>query len=469
VDKKIQGDRIHAPVIIGIIAAILLSFSPGSFFILVLTVGVAFLICQFSDRRERNFILAVFLAGLGIRIGATLLASSWSIFSGHILNYAAHNACPDYSTPYIFDDSGYYTLRALFTSMYWQGEPMSEYAVEAIVQNAYGLSGFIYVLAGFFRMFGYSPIASRFINSFFGSLTIILVYSITKNIFNERPARLAAILTAIFPSVFLWSITNLKETSMMFAAFLTIWSLVKFQKKKSIYYLIAGLLSIWFQGFIRFTYGKEFVVITVFAVLFYIFYLGMTRLILRRRIAVFLLIFMIGSAVVVFKREQACLVLKGSFAKVLTQHRGATGSGGVCYKLLPEEYYTGNKSLNLNDFCKMFGKGWFHVMFEPLPWKTQTKSMLFCFPQMFLWYFLVAFAVPGAVTSLRYRSKESIFLIMYFFLITSGLAVTGGNIGTVFRIRDINTPIVLIFSSIGLVNTFSTLLKSERYPSEQNR
>ncbi len=172
------------------------------------------------------------------------------------------------------------------------------------------------------------------------------------------------------------------------------------------------------------------------------------------------MIFIIATSFILFKGDKVESTLKGIIRKAYIQHRGAVNTGGICYKLLPDEFYVSFRDVGVKDFLKMLGKGWFHIMLEPLPNMIQSKAMLFgCF-QMLLWYFLLPFAILGVTISARYRLKESLILIIYFLVMTSALAVTGGNIGTIFRLRDFNTPIVLIFSSVGLVNTFNTLKKS---------
>jgi hypothetical protein len=440
-------------VIIGVILAILLSVSPGGFFILALAGAAVSLIYLFVERKERNFILGIFFTGLGARIILTLVASSWAIFSGRLLN-CAWRGCPDYSAPCIIGDSGYYTLRALFTSMYWQGEPLSYYTIVSVVKYLYGFNGFIYILARFFDIFGYSPISSRFINCFLGALIAIIVYSTVKNIFDERPARLAAILAAFFPSVFLWSITNLRDIAVIFAICLMLWSLVKFQKKGNIWYLIITALSLWAQAFINYGYRMQFLFIGILVVSFYVFYLFISNLLLRKWIVCLLVIFIIGAGLGFTQRAQVQSNIKRAIQKAYLFHGGIVATRGISYKLLPDKFYEDMETLNYNDFFKMLGKGWLHIMLEPLPWRAQSRAMLFTFPQMLLWYFLIPFAVLGMGISARYRFKESVVLIAYFLIMTSALALTGGNVGTIFRHRDIITPVLLIFSSVGLCNTF---------------
>lgn len=452
-DRKIQLYRIYGAVIAGAIIAGLISFSPGSLFILILAVGAVFFIFRLPNKSERNFILFIFLAGLGSRIAFSLLAIFWSAVSGQMMDYAVYGGL-DYSTPYIIGDSAYYTLRAIFTSMYWLGKPIAPLIWEKVIAPSYGLNGFIYILASYFSIFGYSPVSASFINCFLGSLIAIVVYSIVKNIFNESPARLAAVLTVFFPSMFLWSITNLKETTVILCGCLLLWSLVMFQKTKRARYLIITAFSIWAQSWIRYGYRDEFLFITIGVVLLYLFYLSVSNLSLRKRTIIFFMVFTVAGFGLFAKKDKVAQAMGTIVQKAYIHHRGTVNTGGICYKLLPDEYYTDFKHLNFGGFVKMFGKGWFHIIFEPLPWNIKSKGLLFGFIQMTLWYSLIPFAVLGMAISLRYRLRGSIILGIYFLLMTSALAVTGGNIGTSFRLRDVNTPIVLIFSSVGLLHTF---------------
>lgn len=453
----------YKAIIIGIILGTLVSFSPGSLFMLILAGASVWFICRIWKGGERKFLLSIFLSGLAVRVALVLLVVCAASFSGHVLNYASRG-CPDFSTPYIIPDSGYYTLRAWFTTLYFSGMPLSVFTIKGIVKNTYGFSGLFYILALFFKAFGYSPVSSRFINCFLGSSSGILVYFTLKTIFNERPARLAAVLTMFFPSLILWSITNLKETSMIFAVCAMLFFLVRFQKTKRFYYLLSALMSILFYAFIRgASYGTESFVIGVAITALYCFYLYMHRLSLRKRAIILLLTFTIGGTAVVFGKDKIVSATEGALQKVLVQHRGTILTRrGICYRLLPGEYYRDTtKTLDPIDAVKMFYRGWFHVMLEPLPWRVQSKDMMIVFPQIILWYTLIPFAISGVVILIRRRFRESVYLIVYFFIMTSVLAMAGSNVGTIFRQRDVNTPIFLMFSSVGLINAFSTLTKGK--------
>lgn len=451
-DKIIQRKNLYSAIIAGTTLGILVSFSPGSLFFIPLTITTVFFINRIPDKKERNFILNLFLLGFVTRIFFCLLITGLAIFTRHILNYV-WLGCPNYNAACVIDDSAYYTLRSQFTNMYWMDKPMSQYTTEGIVKNSYGFTGFVYILASYFTLFGYSPVSSKFINCFIGVLTAILIYSLVKEIFGVKPARVSSILTAFFPSLFLWSLTNLKETIFIFAVYLMFFAVIKLRRTKKIYYPFITLLSIWFQFFIRSSY-QEFVYLTISVLSLYFFYLLILNLYNKKQNITILIIFIIAIAFIFLQKDRISSASDFLKQRALIQHRGAISEGGINYKLLPDREL--NKD-NISDgqFLIMLVNGWLHFFLEPFPWGIKSKPMFFSLPQMLIWYLLLIFAILGIAISLRYKSKESLCLILYFFIIASALSVTGGNIGTTFRLRDTITPIILIFASIGLVKTFN--------------
>ncbi len=399
--------------------------------------------------------LRLFTWALGIRVLLVLLVSLCTIFNGHILNYAYYG-CPSYNTPYLLDDSGYYTLRGLFTAMYWQGAPLNQKTIEDIVTNTYGATGFTSVLALFFMIFGYSPIASRFINCFFGVAIAILIYLIAKEIFGQKTARISAVMTAFFPSLILWSITNLKEPSFIFGIYLMILGVIMLRSTKKISWVAIILFSLWFQDFIRRGYNKEMLFINIFITLLYFATIFILHLIKRRHILILGLVLLTCSTFLLPQQKMLRVKLAEARYKIFVQHAGAITTGGECYKLLAPQAYKG-ETINNAQLLQMFFWGWLHLIFEPFIWNIKSLHMLYVAPQVLFWYFLVVFGILGIAISLRYKLKESVLLFLYLAGMGSVIAATGGNIGSIFRFRDVLSPIVIIYAAVGICNLFGWL------------
>ena len=71
-------------------------------------------------------------------------------------------------------------------------------------------------------------------------------------------------------------------------------------------------------------------------------------------------------------------------------------------------------------------------------------------PQMILWYFILLCAAWGMWVGLKRYPQGTPFLLITAaaWSVAGGLAA--GNVGLVFRVRDMVTPFFLIFSSIGI-------------------
>ena len=458
-----QFRPIQTIIIFGFIAVIMAFFSPGSAFFIILAAMTVFLINRLPEARERNFIRRIFLWGFGLRVLFVLLSMALAVYKGNVMNYHLSYGCPDYGTPYLFDDSAYYTLRALYTSLYWKGIPLSMWTLEHVVANRnYGYTGFIWLPSAYFAVFGWSPVSSRFINCFLGIITALLVYFTVKNSFGKRPARLSAAMAAFFPSLFLWSATNLKDTAFIFSFYLMIWAIIKMRFTKSLYYAPVIFIAIWFQCSIRYFKYREYFYLS-FAIIAAYFLPAMLNF-LRGRLKAIVIVILVASCVVfaVSKKDNIGRAFNKAANEAFVWHKGMLSAGGKNYKLLPDKILEKNE-IGRGEFFRMYLSGIFHAMFEPFPSRTNKPSLMLAYLQMCIWYVLVFFAAAGFILSLRRGFFKADFIfIAYFFVMLSILAVTGGNIGTIFRMRDVITPIVLIFASLAFIRIWDKVYELHR-------
>ena len=92
----------------------------------------------------------------------------------------------------------------------------------------------------------------------------------------------------------------------------------------------------------------------------------------------------------------------------------------------------------------------FHYLAEPLPDRTGNLFALLALPQMILWYILLLWAAVGMVVGLKRHAQGTPFLMTAALAWTIAGGLAAGNVGLVFRVRDMVTPLFLIFSSIGI-------------------
>lgn len=77
-------------------------------------------------------------------------------------------------------------------------------------------SGYVFYLSMLAKLFGYSVLLPRIINTFFSAGTVLLIYLLAKRNIGEEGGRLAAIMACFMPNLIFYCGLHLKETFMIF-------------------------------------------------------------------------------------------------------------------------------------------------------------------------------------------------------------------------------------------------------------
>lgn len=446
----IQIKHLSLVVLAGIVVGFLWQMSPGAFFILSLTTFLGLAIWKFSNPEERKFLVGIFIIGLGLRMAI----SSLTYLICAYLNKGYH--IYGYDSFCIFGDSAFYSLRGWLVAQDWMGKldrSTVDYGLIFGDKESYNF----YIYALFHYLFGYSQLAAKFINSIFGGLTPIFIYYIVKDIFNKISiARIATVLLMFFPSLFLWSTTNLKEPMSIFLVTLVLWSMVKSLSYFKIRYFCISILAIASLYFFR-RYPLFFTLLPLFFCLLFWAKIKLKKTIATIFLCVIVLIFLFQHSQYIIKGKNVLISTINYMEKLVIFQVGQTDATGSGYKIYPERFYltSSNASpLKPLEFTYAFIKSWIYFMFAPFPWVITTKLQLVSYFQIILWYILILFSIQGILIGLRYNLKKVLILISYLFLTSSFLALASGNIGTMLRHRDMVTPFYLIFSAVGINQIF---------------
>ena len=107
-----------------------------------------------------------------------------------------------------------------------------------------GLAGYIYFVGAIYSIFGHTPIGAKIVNGFLGTLTVVFIYLIAREIYGKKVARTASLLAAFFPSLILWSALMLKDSLAGFLIIVIIWSTIKLHRQfltRYVVVLVVGL------------------------------------------------------------------------------------------------------------------------------------------------------------------------------------------------------------------------------------
>ena len=441
-------------ICLGVILGVILIYFPGTIFILVLTLLVTFVIWRILPLEDRPFLFKLFAVGMLLRIMLYFILGFLSILQGN--------------SGWIIGDSQGVHSNAWIFAQYAQGSEILYYEVHS--EGKLGVlskvpdpppvysgdkSSSTVFLGIIYYLFGPMKFSARILYCLMGVISGLFIYYVAKEIFGKRVAKLAAILTIFLPSLVLWSITFLKDTPYIFVSCIVLWSFLKYRKTKKIFYLFIFFLAILNQNSIRYTIPLIFIMLPLF--LSYFIVSGISW---RKKTAI--LVCMLIIMVPLLPRINIINKVSNKMVKSLNYTRGVVYTGGTVYKVFDAKYYRGGSMSHSNhisfiDFTRGFFRGWAYFLLLPFPWITYTGLQLISYPQVILWYLFIPFIFIGMITALRYKWRETFIIFTYIFFIGSMIAITGGNIGTVFRHRDMLTPLFLIFGSLGLIKIFGKL------------
>ena len=101
------------------------------------------------------------------------------------------------------------------------------------------------IISIFFTIFGESVMMAKIISVVLGTSSVYLIYTLCLSLWNERSAEKAAWLTAIFPSLVLYSAITLREVYVVFFLLIGLIGIVKYFEKKSVIYLFQVIFSFY--------------------------------------------------------------------------------------------------------------------------------------------------------------------------------------------------------------------------------
>jgi len=436
-NKAVLGKEncLPALAVIGIALGLISVVSAGTLFDLFLCALIAYAIYKYSPSDEKDFLIKLFISGVVLRILLLVLIQSMLMHNGRWFESYGDKAV------YLFGDEGYYTIRSWWITQYVSGLDLGA----SKFNNAFGFYGqsfYLYIVAFFYYLFGYSPVSVVFLNIIFGVLTGIVYYFIGLEIAGRNAARVAAIVTVFFPSLVIWSISNLKDPLFIFLMGIILLSFVKLVKNNRLRYIWPIFIALLLQLLVR---PKTY--LYIMAVMTWVI---ASYLMIRKKIRLSHMILLIMILIVLLP----ALYPKFESVKIaLVNQQKAAASGGIHYRIYDDWVYHNfadvSKVTNFQLLKALF-KGWVHFFLEPFIWKTRSFASLSVFPQMVVWYFIVLFGFLGLFAKLKQNDGVAVSLIVFLLLVGSIFAMTGGNIGTTFRMRDMLTPLIILFSSIGI-------------------
>lgn len=370
---------------------------------------------------DRDFLLRVFLAALGLRwIVAFLIADR------HLENFFGGDATT-------FDIVG----NALSQGWHGLGSVNTPYMISYVSTGRPGWGMFYYV-ASVYYVIGQNPLAVQLINCALGAAACIAVYKIAQILYpSQKVARTAALLTAIAPSMILWSSQMLKDAPIVLCLCLCALYTLKLRAKlrvKSVMLLLVFLFCLF--SLRNYAFYIMFVAIAS-ALLFAARRFTPIRMVqggvLVLTIGITLAYFGAGNVskeTFDFKRIQA--------AREWSAKKANSGFGG---------------DVDISDptaAVSFMPVGVLYVLVAPFPWMINSVRQIITLPELVAWWVLFPMLIKGYWFAIRHRLKTSFAICIFTLGLTLAYALYQSNVGTAYRHRAQLYVFFFIFISIGL-------------------
>ena len=136
-----------------------------------------------------------------------------------------------------------------------------------------GKNGFYYFNAIVYYIFGHHPLIIRWFNALIGSLIPVLIFLISKTIYNRRVGKLAMWLSVFSPSMIYYSAMHLKDIQVALMILVVIWSGILFRKKSHLKWATILGLSLLYLFSLR----GQYAIIVIISYLLYILACGIAK------------------------------------------------------------------------------------------------------------------------------------------------------------------------------------------------
>lgn len=443
---------------VGLLLAACYAASPLTMWVLVAAPVVGWLAARHLPADERRLLFALLGAAFAARlalIGAQLLAG-----------IPHHN---DLAVGALAGDESYYLSRALRSRDLMLGFTDSKYDY-FVANDDYGRTSYLGLLTLIQVVFGPTPYGMKVLNALLFMTGAALLFRMARPAFGFLPAFLGLTILLFLPSLFVSSVSLLKES-----LYFLVNSALAISSVRAIRSAVAGrwrdvavavaiaAASLWLMNDLR--RGALVIGIAGIGLGAAIHFTARSR---WRTAAALVALLVMGAAFLSRPVWQA-RALDGITAAA-KMHAGHVFTVGHAYKLLDEGFYKNpgapmswDISLTGPQAGRFLVRAAISFVATPWPWEMRSLSELAFIPEHMVWYLLVLLTPVGVLAGWRRDPLVTSLLIGLAVTAAAVLAVSTGNVGTLLRLRGLVTPYLIWLAALGLC-TIAESLVSSRVP-----
>jgi hypothetical protein len=333
------------------------------------------------------------------------------------------------------DDASGYEGLGLRIAEGWSGEAPPLPAAEMREQN-YGQP---YLCAAIYYLVGPVRPAPSFFNALVGTLTVFVVFKLSRLLFDFVVARRAALLAAFTPSMILWSATALKDPLMTLLICISLYSCVRMKQRFSfgalIGTIIPAILVQPFRFYLVYFLGFAIVISMVFE-------RGMKVFtgVYKQLVAGGALLILLGLLGFAGRAEQGTEYLNLQRVSSFRQSMATTADSGFAADV---DISTPTGAITFLPI------GLSVLLLGPFPWQWGSLRALMAVPETVLWWFLFPSLIRGVRFSIRHIFSEVSPILIFSITLSCAYSLIHGNVGSAFRQRAQIFVFLFIFTALG--------------------
>lgn len=323
------------------------------------------------------------------------------------------------------------------------------------VYGEFGESGLHYAFALFQVLLGPARYGAHLLNTVFFLTGSVVLHRMIRSTYGRLPAVGGFAVILFLPSLFVWSISALKEPAYFLLTSISVAAAIA-----------AVRASSWPRRAlaIGLCVGAVQAVSTIRVPALFIVGGGLVTG-LAARLSMWRAWLLVASVTALgfvawfgLQRPDVQDMLRGRLQQAVITHKGHVNTQGHSYRLLDPRFYGEDvPMLTPGEAVRFAVRAAASVVLVPLPWNAASKSAIAFLPQQIIWYSLVPLAVIGFVVGLFRDSLVTCILGAIIFIGVGTIGLHGGNVGTLVRFRDMVTPLIVLLSVVGACSVLEWL------------
>jgi hypothetical protein len=312
-----------------------------------------------------------------------------------------------------------------------------------------GKSGYLFVLAAVQAFLGDAPYAVHVMNAAIYLCGALLLHRLARQSFGKLSALAGLLVLLLFPSLFAWSISALKEPMYTFVAAIEIVIVMQIVRAPGLLRKLGAVVALVIAAFALESLRKGGMQVAAAGAA-----AGIVAGLIVPRPRLFL-----ASAIAAPVLLVAVLNVAPVQARVLTvvrdsvrYHAGHILTAGQTYQMVDGLYYYDWPrifEIGPRESLQYVARSVVHYVVEPQPWVERSRTMLLYVPEQAAWWSMLLLLPFGIAAGLKADALLTMTLLSHAAAIGMMVALTSGNIGTLIRHRGLIFPYLVWLVALG--------------------